>query len=41
MTIGDLFENYPFRTAWKMIFESMLKKIRWEMDRPRFRRRRK
>jgi hypothetical protein len=39
MTIGDILAQYPPRTAWKMIFVSMLKKIKREMDRPRIRRR--
>jgi hypothetical protein len=36
-TYSDLLANYPARVAWKMIIEFMLRKIKREMDKKRFR----
>jgi hypothetical protein len=35
-TFGDVFENYPSRVAWKMIFASMVRNLKRGMEKPRF-----
>lgn len=40
-TIGSILATHPPLTAWKMIFASILRKIKREMDKPRVRVRRR